>query len=93
MEERFVKKLLEISSLYRELKAEGFNHSVLLERGSKPGIHIVDGEKVDSLPEGKLVFMNKPLTDSYPILASVEREGVEFSTYLYKDNCWEAYLE
>ena len=93
MEERFVKKLLEINRLYGELKAEGFNHSVLLQRGSKPSIHIVEGDKVDSLPEGKVVFKNKPLIDSYPILASVEREGVEFSTYLYKDNCWEAYLE
>ena len=93
MEERFVKKLLEISRLFDELKAEGFNNSVLLERGSKPGIHIVDGEKVDSLPEGKVVFMNKPLTDSYPILASVEREGVTFYTHLHKDDCWEAYLE
>lgn len=93
MEERFTKKLIEISRLFDELKAEGFNHSVLLEKGSESSVYIPDGEKVDSLPEGKVVFKNKPLIDSYPILASVEREGVTFYTHLHKENCWEAYLE
>ena len=92
MEERFTKKLIEISRLFNELKAEGFNQSVMLVNGSESSVYIPDGEKVDSLPEGKVVFENKPLIDSYPILASVERDGVKFYTYLHKDECWEAYL-
>lgn len=94
MTEYVTKKLAEIANFLSDLREKGqLNGSIaFLEYGGKKEVYLISGESVKDLPEGKVTYQEKPLTEDYPILASVEREGVTFKTYLEKDECWEAYL-